>query len=184
MDLTSRMIVLLHLARPAPGPADRVPDRREGGRAGGVVQVDEGPRAFRRWNTYPATDQGLPEFKQQLSPGVFFKIVVVQDFGDGRLFGARRLVGDGRRLGDGAPEGVIAVLPDQPQRHGKRDDVDDRGRAGLEFVRRLGPDHPAGGDEPGRPATGPEGGAFGQRLAVDCQGPDTQCQADVRLDRL
>ena len=54
--------LLLYLAGPAPCLADRVPDRREGGRAGGVVQVDEGSRAFRCWNTHTATDQGLPEF--------------------------------------------------------------------------------------------------------------------------
>ena len=29
------------------------------------------------------------------------------------------------------------------------------------------------------PPPASEGGAFGQRLAVDCQGPDTQRQTDV-----
>ena len=59
----------------------------------------------------------------------------------------------------------------QPQGFGKRDDVDDGGRAGLEFVRCFGPDDPTGGDQPGCPATGLERNATGQRFAFDCQSP-------------
>src|SRR5512135_1255827 len=68
---------------------------------------------------------------------------------------------------------------DQLQSPGKGDDVDDRGRASLEFVRCFGPDDPARGDQPGRPSTGLEGYALGQRLAFNYQCPYTQRQTDV-----
>ena len=59
------------------------------------------------------------------------------------------------------------------------DDVDDRGRAGFEFVRCIGADDPTRGDKSSRPSTGLERSASGQRFAIDSQRPYTQWQADV-----
>lgn len=72
-----------------------------------------------------ATDQGLPEFIQQFSPRVLLEFVVAQNVSGRQLFGGRTL------------ESVLSEMLGQPQCLGKRNDVDDRGHAGLEFGRRL-----------------------------------------------
>ena len=84
-----------------------------------------------------------------------------------------------RLLRGSIPERVVAELPDQPQCLGKRDDVNDRRRAGLEPIRCAGPDDPVGEDKPGGSSAGLEWSASWQCLAIDCQCPYSEGQPDV-----
>ena len=124
--------LLLYRLRLMPSLANGVPDRREGGRAGAIIQIDKGLVAFHRRHAHPATDQSLPEFRQQFSPGVLLQFIVIQNLSGRLLFSDRVL------------ESGLSELLDQPQCLCERDDVDDGGRARLELVRGFGPDDPTG----------------------------------------
>ena len=85
MDLTSWMISCCTCLGWCQVWQTHVPDGRERGRAGAVVQVDIRLRAFHGGHTHPTADQGLPEFVQERSASISLEFVVVQYFSGSRL---------------------------------------------------------------------------------------------------
>ena len=82
---------LLHVGGLAPRLADRGPYRLERGRAGAVIQVDEGPGALSRGNAHAASDQSLAELVKQRPAAVLIEFVGAQDVGSRPGHGGRAL---------------------------------------------------------------------------------------------
>ena len=150
--------------RLAPRSAHHLPDRLESWRAGTVVQIDVGPLPLRARDREPSADEHVPESVEQRLPGVLVDLVA-QDLGRSEWTG---VVGRQR-----------AVAAPKLQRLGHGDDVDDRGRPGLESTRRLCPDDPPRADQARRAAASILGSHPTQPAFFDRHCPQAQRQTEL-----